>query len=186
MSTLNKKEEQEVLYRVQTGDRSAFEELYDAYSAAIFGMVTKILQSDEAAQDVTQETFVKIWKHIHSYDSKKGKLFTWMLNIARNTAIDALRKTGNVGQRKIQNYDPAVHISKGGTTEHPVNTIGLQDFVDKLAPDYRIIVEYIYFNGYTQKEVSEELGIPLGTVKTRIRKAVQDLRKIFKLLLFWI
>lgn len=186
MSTLDKQEEIVVLRKLRDGDRAAFETLYDAYSAAIYGMVTKILRSEEAAEDVTQETFVKIWKHIHSYDPKKGKLFTWMLNIARNTAIDALRKTGNVGQSKIQTYDPAVHISKGGITESPVMTIGLRDFVNKLAPEYRIIVNYIYFNGYTQKEVAEELGIPLGTVKTRIRKAVQDLRKIFKLFLLWI
>ena len=186
MSRLGKLEETEILQKIRDGDRSAFEKLYDAYSAAIYGMVTKILRSEEAAEDVTQETFVKIWKYIHSYDSKKGKLFTWMLNIARNTAIDALRKTGNVGKPKIQSFDPAVHISKGGKTESPVITIGLRDFVNKLSPEYRIIVNYIYFNGYTQKEVAEELDIPLGTVKTRIRKAVQDLRKIFKLLLLWI
>jgi len=186
MSRLGKEEETEILQKIRDGDRSAFEKLYDAYSAAIYGMVTKILRSEEAAEDVTQDTFVKIWKYIHSYDSQKGKLFTWMLNIARNTAIDALRKTGNVGKPKIQTFDSAVHISDGGKTESPVITIGLRDFVNKLSPEYRIIVNYIYFNGYTQKEVAEELDIPLGTVKTRIRKAVQDLRKIFKLLLLWI
>lgn len=183
---MEKSEVQQLVERIQSGDKAAFADLYDNYSAALLGVVSKIVRSQEAGEDVVHDAFVKIWKNIQKYDPKKGTLFTWMLNIARNTAIDKLRKIKKEGKVEIQSIDYNVDIAKGHQTTISTNVIGMKDFVAKLAPEQKLMVEYIYFNGYTQQEVSDELGIPLGTVKTRIRSAVIELRKVFASLLFFI
>ncbi|NNE54897.1 MAG: RNA polymerase sigma factor [Flavobacteriales bacterium] len=171
---------------VQQGNRKAFAELYDLYSPSLYGVVSKIVRSDEAGQDVLQEAFVKVWKNIKKYDPKKGSIFTWMLNIARNTAIDRLRKLQKENKVEIQTLETNVHISKDHHDSISTSVIGLKDWVEKLKPEHRLMVEYIYFNGYTQQEVADELNMPLGTVKTRARSAIQQLRKVFTALLFWI
>lgn len=179
-----------LIQKIQAGDRAAFSIMYDQYSGALFGIVSKIIKEESLAEDVLQDSFIKIWKNIQKFDPTKGSFFTWMLNISRNTAIDKLRKLKNEGKYEIQNADSIVDITVGNQINQNTNQIGLKDLVNKLAPEHRLMVEYIYFNGFTHQEVSDELGIPLGTVKTRIRKALIDLRKVFVVLLtgvlFWI
>lgn len=177
--------ELELVSQIKNGSAEAFEKLYDNYSKALFGVSSKIVRSDEIAEDVLQESFVKIWKKIHSYDDSKGRLFTWMLNIVRNTSIDKLRKLKSQGKYEIQELKPNVDL---GVNNAKINTnhIGVKELLAKLSPEQQEMIEYLYFNGYTQQEVSEELNIPLGTVKTRSRAALKELRKIFNLFLFWI
>lgn len=182
----NRQNEQALLLRLKKGDHDAFGDLYDAYAAALFGVVSKIVRSEDEGQDVLQDAFVKIWKNIHYFDENKGTFFTWMLNIARNSAIDRYRRLKKEGKVEIQEVDSNVDIARGHQTTIKTSTIGLADLVDKLPEEQRLMVEYIYFNGYTQQEVADELNMPLGTVKTRVRTAVQSLRKVFTLLLFWI
>lgn len=171
--------------RLKSRDESAMSEVYDRFASALYGVASKVVRSEEIAQDVVQDSFVKIWKKVESYDSSKGTFFTWMLNITRNTAIDFLRKTKKENPASIQDIENSVHISDGAAQN--IDTIGIAALVDNLNEDQRILVEYIYFKGFTQQEVSDELGIPLGTVKTRIRSAVQELKKWFVLfLLIWI
>lgn len=160
-------------------------ELYDRYSATLYGLASKIVQSDEVAQDVVQDSLVKVWKRIKTFDDSKGTFFTWMLNITRNTAIDFLRKTKKESGRSIQDLENDVHMDAGNTLN--IDTLGLKNIVDDLKEDQRILVEYIYFKGYTQQEVSDELEIPLGTVKTRIRAAIKEMKHYFGLFiaLFW-
>ncbi len=175
---------QNLVKRLKDRDESAMSELYDRYAATFYGLSSKIVKSDEVAQDVVQDSFVKIWRKIDSYDETKGSFFTWMLNITRNTCIDFIRKTKKEGASSIQDIENNVHISNDGIS---TDTIGMTAIVNNLNEDQRILVEYIYFKGYTQQEVSDELGIPLGTVKTRIRAAVSELKKYFlALFLFWI
>lgn len=165
-------------------EESAMSELYDRYADTLYGLSSKMVRSDEIAQDVVQDSFVKIWRKIESYDDKKGSFFTWMLNITRNTAIDFLRKNKKEGADSIQDHENNVHISADGIS---IDTIGVAGLVENLNADQRMLVEYIYFRGYTQQEVSDELNIPLGTVKTRIRAAVMELKKWFvAIVLFWI
>jgi RNA polymerase sigma-70 factor (ECF subfamily) len=173
--------------KVKQGDKEAFAALYDNYTDALFGVVSKIVRSDEIAEDVMQDSFVKIWKNIHSFNPEKGTIFTWMLNVSRNTAIDKLRKLRKTDNVEIQVLDYSVGVPHSHSTTK-TDHIGLRELVDKLKPDQKLMVEYIYFNGYTQQEVSDELGIPLGTVKTRVRTAVIELRKVFTnlILAFWI
>ncbi|MFA7275023.1 MAG: sigma-70 family RNA polymerase sigma factor [Crocinitomicaceae bacterium] len=171
--------------RLKKREEAAMGEVYDRFASAMYGVASKIVRSDEVAQDVVQDSFVKIWKKVESYDSTKGTFFTWMLNITRNTAIDFLRKTKKENPASIQDLENSVHVSD--VAAQNIDTIGIAALVDNLNEDQRILIEYIYFKGFTQQEVSDELGIPLGTVKTRIRAAVQELKKWFILfLLIWI
>jgi RNA polymerase sigma-70 factor (ECF subfamily) len=177
-------QDQQLIYRLQAQDRSAISELYDAYGGALFGVVLRIVQQRELAEQVLQDTFLKAWRNGASYDTSKGRLYTWLLNIARNTAIDATRTAHFQKSRKTDSLDTLVH-SPGGAGIHP-DQIGLRDVVGRLDEKYRTLIDLVYFKGYTQEEVSEETGIPLGTVKTRLRYAINELRSVFTTTLGWL
>ncbi len=172
---------------MQQGRQDAYSQLYDQYSASLFGVVNKIVRNEEFTPDVLQDSFVKIWKNIANYSAQKSTLFTWMLNITRNTAIDFIRsKNYRVGLEN-QNIDDSVNIVEAQhSTSQNINTIGIKNKALGLDEKYSILIEKLYFEGYTQEEVSKELDIPLGTVKTRVRAAMIELRKVLKFLLFWI
>lgn len=167
----------QLIHRLKQQDRTAIGELYDAYSGALFGVVLRIVQSRELAEQVLQDTFLKAWRNAASYDASKGRLFTWLLNIARNTAIDATRTAHFQHSRKTDSLDQLVY-QPGGNSLNP-DHLGVKDVVNRLDEKYRSLIDLVYFKGYTQEEVAEETGIPLGTVKTRIRFAISELRKLF-------
>lgn len=153
--------------------------LYDRYSSALYGVVFRILKREEIAEEVLQDVFLKIWEKIESYDPIKGKLFTWMINIARNQAIDKTRSKENSQGRKTDDIDYLVN--KIDIQEHSqlqVDAIGLKEVLLKLTDDQQFIIDHLYLKGYTQSEVAEEFDIPLGTVKTRLRLAMIGLRSI--------
>lgn len=171
--------EEELIAALQAHNKDAFNYLYDNYSGALYGIIHKIVKSEEIAQDLLQETFVKIWKNISNYNSSKGRLFTWMLNIGRNAAIDILRSKQHKNEGKIQGLENSVDLV-GDESHKPENFdhIGLDNVLVTLKPEQKVLIDMVYFQGYTHEEVSKELDIPLGTVKTRIRTAVIYLRKI--------
>jgi RNA polymerase sigma-70 factor (ECF subfamily) len=170
-------QDQQLINRLQAQDRAAIGTLYDAYGGALFGVVLRIVQQRELAEQVLQDTFVKAWKNGASYDTTKGRLFTWLLNIARNTAIDATRTAHYQKSRKTDSLDSLVH-SPGGESLNP-DQIGVREIVNRLDEKYKTLIDMVYFRGYTQEEIAEETGIPLGTVKTRLRYAINELRGIF-------
>lgn len=172
--------------QIKQGDAKAFERIYDAYSSALFGICLKIVKDEEASEDILQDAFVKIWKKIYSFDETKGTLFTWMLNITRNTAIDRYRQLVKKSEVSIQNEDSNVSYSKASSSTMNVNHIGLSELLKTLPDEQQVIIEYLYFKGYTQQEVAEELDLPLGTVKTRSRSALKAMKELFILLLTWI
>jgi RNA polymerase sigma-70 factor (ECF subfamily) len=179
MSVKTAIKEDELVALLKSGASNAMTILYDNYSAALFGVITRIVEKEEAAEDVLQEVFVKIWRNIASYDRSKGKLYTWMLNIARNSAIDSLRVKDYSTKSKIQSIDNSVRsINRQHSVSQKTDHIGLKEVVDKLKPDYKILIDKLYFEGYTQEEAAKELDIPLGTVKTRIRAAISQLREL--------
>lgn len=148
--------------------------LYDQYAAALFGLVSRMLHDDQLAEDVLQKTMVKVWQNIEGYDPSKASLFTWMGAIARNTALDVKRlKTYQDRQKTIQ-VDEIVYHPVAGTPDGA--SIDVAGLLARLDEPYRLVLEYAYLKGYTQQEVSDELGIPLGTVKTRLRAAIGQLR----------
>jgi RNA polymerase sigma-70 factor (ECF subfamily) len=172
--------EEELIALLRNGSRDGFNYLYRNYSAVLYGVILRIVNDEETAQDVMQEAFVKIWNNIGQYDSSRGRIYTWMLNISRNAAIDKLRTRGEIMRGKIQTGEDAVNnLQNTRRTEQQTDTIGLRNMVAGLRPDYQNIVELAYFRGYTLDEVSKELSVPLGTVKTRMRAAMQQLRQQF-------
>ena len=155
-------------------EQSAFSYLYDNYSSALYGAITGIFPDTDAAPDILQEVFVKIWKQIDAYDESRGRLFTWMLTIARNTAIDTLRsKSWKNSKLNRELTDESIYAA--GATLTNTDIIGLRNIVRSLKEEYRVLVELSYFEGHTQEEISKKLSIPLGTVKTRLRKALSEL-----------
>jgi len=179
--------EEELVSSLKNGEQYALEFLYDNYSAALFGVILRIVESQPAspsdrenAEDVLQDVFVKIWRNIASYDKSKGKLYTWLINIARNAAIDSLRVKDHKLKSQIQSIDNSVSkINRQYSVSTQIDHIGLKALIEKMKPDYKLLIDKIYFEGYTQEEAAEELQIPLGTVKTRIRAAIIQLREVF-------
>jgi RNA polymerase sigma factor (sigma-70 family) len=170
--------EEELVAALKRNERIAFEFLYDHYSGALFNIISKTLRDEEKAADVLQESFLKIWKNIASYNPDKGRLFTWIINIARNTAIDAMRVEGrkpvmdDIGDRLVRNERDVDHESQNSSSE-------MKAIINMLRPERKVLIDMAYFQGYTHEEIAEELSIPLGTVKSRIRTALQELKQYF-------
>lgn len=167
-----------LIKRIKAQDQTVIAQLYDDYGAALYGVVLRIVGTSEIAEQVVQDSFVKIWRFGASYDETKGRLFTWMVNIARNTAIDATRKASFRNARKTTELDSVVYGMEGDAMPH--EHIGLQKVIDQLDEKYKFLIDKVYFEGYTQSEIVEETGIPLGTVKTRLRQAMKILRSQLK------
>lgn len=171
--------ETELVASLQARDASAFSYLYDHYSAALNGVIFRMVEDRELSEDILQDVFVKVWNNIGSYDAAKGKLFTWLINIARNYTIDTLRSKGYKKQQQISADENSVHnlaAEKSGPGQF--DAMGLRKQLEQLKPEQRRIIDMAYFEGYTQDEISKETGIPLGTVKTRMRAAILELRKL--------
>ncbi len=150
------------------------------YSGALLGVIIRIVPQTELAEDLLQETFIRIWKSAGGYDASKGRLFTWMMNIARNLSIDKLRSKdfrNNGKNHELENNVGVIDIHQN--TVFNAEVFGLKDMVTGLKPELFNVLNMVYFKGYTHVEAAEELNLPLGTVKTRIRLAIKALRKKF-------
>ncbi|MEO8583476.1 MAG: sigma-70 family RNA polymerase sigma factor [Flavitalea sp.] len=173
--------EQELVSLLKTRDSQAFSYLYDNYSGSLYTIISQIVIDIELANDVLQEVFINIWRKIESYDSGKGRLFTWMLNIARNASIDTLRSKSYQNSQKNQSLPENEDFSIAGHFSNiNVDNIGFKKVLEKLKKEHRVLIELAYFKGYTHEEISEIENIPLGTVKTRIRNALLQLRDYLK------
>lgn len=172
--------EDELVMALRNKDKVGAEALYDMYSSSLYGIIFRIVQHEEIAEDLLQDTFVRIWNSFSSYDASKGRLFTWMVNIARNISIDKTRSKDFRNSSKtedIENNVLSIDMHSGNSLNP--ETMGLKELVAKLKPEQKIVLDMVYFRGFTHAEVSEELEIPLGTVKTRLRNGIINLRKVF-------
>ncbi|MEM5564533.1 sigma-70 family RNA polymerase sigma factor [Psychroserpens sp. AS72] len=161
----------------QKKDEKAFEKLYNMYSDSMHGVIYNIVRDHEIAEEVMQDVFIKAWHKADTYNSSKGRFFTWILNIARNAAIDKTRSKAYKNSEKNLNAEFFVDILE--TSENlndKMDAIGIGKYVKALGEKCKKIIEFLYFKGFTQKETSEELDIPLGTIKTRNRNCIKDLR----------
>lgn len=172
--------EQEIIQLLNQRNKEAIAILYDQYAPALFGVAMKIVHSEAIAEDILQDVFVKVWQNSHQYNSKKGSLFTWLLNITRNRSIDITRSTYFRRQAKICDLNSFVSNYNSSKYELNVNQIGLRNIVNNLEEKYKIIIDLVYFKGYTQQEIVDFLDIPIGTVKSRIRIALRQMRKVFE------
>ena len=161
-------------------DGDAFKHLYIHYKNALLSVIITIVTEEETANDILQEVFITAWKNIDKYDEGKGRLFTWLHTLARNTSINTLRSKNFKVKYKNENLADYVYsIEHKDPLLQNINTIGLRKQVHKLREDYKAVLELSYFNGYTQEEIAQSLEIPIGTVKTRLRNALIELRKQF-------
>lgn len=168
-----------LISRFQQKDVKALEELYARYSESIYGVIYAILKDKELSEEVLQDTFVKIWNNAESYNASKGRFFTWIVNIARNTAIDRTRSKNYKYTNRNQNMTYFVDIlEEKSSFITSVDAIGIKKYVQLLEPICKKVIHFLFFQGYTQKETAEELDIPLGTVKTRNRICINKLREI--------
>lgn len=174
MSTLLEKHIVELL---REGDEKAISLLYEHYGDTLYGVALKVVQNEAMAQDVLQESFVKIWKKAHTYDASKAKLFTWLFRITRNAAIDKLRSVSTKNDKEIQIDVSDVYTIgvEGVRPEH----LDMKKQLGKIEPKYREVLEALFFEGMTQQEASEDLDIPLGTIKSRLKIGLRELRKIY-------
>jgi len=168
-------EEQDLVALLRQKDDSGFTYLYEHYSGALYGVIKQIVTDMELANDVLQETFVNIWRKIDSYDAGKGRLFTWMLNIARNAAID---KTRSKSFQQSLKHTPIDGEFVQPSVKPGIDDFGLKRVVYKLKEEHRMLIELSYFQGFTHEQIAKSLNMPLGTVKTRIRSALIQLKAL--------
>ncbi len=166
----------------QKKEIAAFEKLYGMYADNICGAIHQIVKDTGDADEICQDVFVKVWNNPDGYSASKGRFFTWLLNIARNAAIDRLRSKAYKDERRTMStgnmcdFDAYQSYDLVGRTD----TIGLDHVLDGLAEKNRQVVILFYLWGYTQREISDLLNIPLGAVKTRNRNGILRLRGLVK------
>ena len=164
--------------RFRQKDLSAFEKLYGMYSENICGVINTIVRNNDLAEEICQDVFVKVWNNAESYNSTKGRFFTWVMNIARNAAIDEVRSKSYKNSKKNLSADYFVSIvADDSAVNSSIDSIGLTKLIKGLKEKCIQLIDVLYFKGFTQKEASEKLEIPLGTVKTRNRSCISQLRK---------
>jgi len=167
----------DLLSIISNKDERAFTYIYDMYSRSLYAVISNLITDREEAESVLQETFVKIWKEIDSYDESKGRFYTWMLTIARSTATAKLQSNGFNGHKKNLSSGNFTHLlDRDNRNASMIDVIGVRDFVKKLKPKCVQLIELLFFRGYTQQETSDELDIPIGTVNTQNRNCINDLR----------
>ena len=171
--------ESTLLHALQLHEEQAYSYLYDNYSKALFAIIFQIIPQQEIAEDVLQEVFIKIWQNIKSYDASKGRLYTWMLSIARNLSIDRTRSKEFNKQSKTGALQENVYTS-APTEESRVTDVGLKKVLNSIPEENARLIDLAYFKGYTQEEIAKILVMPVGTVKTRMRSAIASLRKLIK------
>lgn len=173
-------EDQEIITRLWRKDQTVLSLLYERYSAALYGIINNFIPDEEIAKETLQDVFVKIWHNADKYDAKKGRLFTWMVQIARNAAIDTLRSAQFKRGDKTEKLPAYVSNDKRLSEDQRQEDVGLRKVLERLDYQNRRIIDLLYFQDFTQKEASEALNMPLGTVKSRVRKAIMQLREILR------
>ena len=177
MNPQTKYSETELVALLKQRDNRAFSYLYDNYAGALNGVILPIVNDEETSNDVLQEVFVNVWKKIEFYDSSKGRLFTWLLNVARNAAIDKVRSKSFRNSKSTVSIPESGEANVSASVSQPnADFIGLKKMLGKLKDEYRLLIDLSYFQGFSHDEISKALDIPLGTVKTRIRTALIQLK----------
>jgi len=171
-------EEEQLIAGLRAQNRQSLEYLYDKYSRALFAVISRIILDKDIAEEVFHDAFIKITQKVSSYDESKGRLYTWMAIICRNAAIDKLKSKEYSQKSKTNSIDDVVYglSDNSGTSDH-IDGLGVKELLTELNEEQRFMVDCIYFKGYTHSEVSEQYDIPLGTVKSRIRAAINVLKK---------
>jgi RNA polymerase sigma-70 factor (ECF subfamily) len=170
-----------LIRQVADRDREAFGRLYDAFSSLVFTLAMRMLKSRPDAEDLLQEVFAQVWRQAESYSPERGSPEAWLVNITRSRAIDKLRSVRRMEKNIVLTDDPG-RLESGADVESTAAGNEAKLIVNSalagLAEPQRKVLELAYFEGLTQTEIAARLGEPLGTVKTRIRAAIQRLREL--------
>ncbi len=177
MNILIKYDEATLIKLLQNGDDKGFNYLYENYNKALFAEIKNIVSDPDIAADVLQEVFINIYKKISTYDQDKGHLFTWIMAIARNQAIDTVLSKGYRNQQQNKELSSIMDQSSHTTTTK-VDNIGLLGHLKKINARYWDVLYLKYFQGHTHEEIASMLKMPLGTVKTRVKTGLSQLRKL--------
>ena len=170
----------DLLHAVARGDEAALARLYDGYRVVLFGLLVRILNSREEAEDILQDVFIQVWRRAKDFDEKRGRPFTWLVTLARSRAIDRLRLLGARQRLAVA----AEQERTDETSDALSDTIRLtqreivQRALAELPEEQRHTLVLAYFDGLTQSEIATKLGAPLGTVKTRMRSGMMKLRAL--------
>jgi RNA polymerase sigma-70 factor (ECF subfamily) len=169
--------DRDLIASLKSRDNRAFSHLYDNYNKALFRVIKKIIPDNEDASDVLQEVFINIYRKIDTYDGSKGRLFTWMLNISVNAAVDKAR---SAAYRRIKNTFSLDKLTENKiwVVASGIRDVGIKKTLDRLSAEQNELIHLSYYQGYTQEQISVMRGIPLGTVKSRIRIALKQLKQL--------
>jgi RNA polymerase sigma-70 factor (ECF subfamily) len=169
----------ELMTRVARGDEHAFLMLYDRHAARVHALTLRILSDPMLAEEATQDAFLKLWSRARLFMNERGSLLLWLLTIARRTALDRLRLEGRRPVLSDSNDpdDMWQTIPDLDSVPEEARWRSLHFAVQSLQPDHRQVIELAYYQGMSQSEIAEVLGWPLGTVKTRLRAAMEQLRQ---------
>lgn len=188
MSTTNQLNERQdiVLRLIRNRDEEGMRQLFTYYGGALMTILQSILPQEEVAEEVLHDVLMKVWNNIESYDASKSRFFTWMARIARNAAIDKTRSKSYRKNRKTDEIDDSVSRRRELSQTPSVDHIGITTILNGLDANHRAIIELLYLQDYTQSETAKKLDIPLGTVKTRSRSAIKQLRELLKHEMGWL
>ncbi|SHI62774.1 RNA polymerase sigma factor [Aquimarina spongiae] len=170
-----------LIIALQNKEQSALQSIYDMYATNVYGIIYNILRDKELSEEVLQDVFIKIWNNAPSYSEKKGRFFTWILNIARNAAIDKTRsKSFKNSYQNLEAENFVDILEDNNNFLSKVDSIGIKKYISALEPLCKKIIDLLFFKGFTQKETAETLDIPLGTVKTRNRICIDKLKQVLE------
>jgi len=174
-----------LLARMRDGDEQALADLYDGTNRVVYGLALRILGEPSAAEDVAMDVYMQVWRTAGSYESDRGTVLTWLATLVRSRAIDSLRRRKARRAELEDNVDEVINLSDTRFCPELASLeIGrsriVRKAIDQLAPDQREAIELAYFSGLTHVEAAVQMGLPLGTVKTRIRSGMMELRKILE------
>ena len=169
--------ERNIIDLLRERNEKGMELLFDHYGDTLFGVAYKVTKDEDLAKDVVQLSLMKIWDKIDTYNQEKSKLFTWIFRITRNTAIDKLRSVNLKSDQEIQIEVSDVY--NVGTESVNPDHLDLRKHLDALDEKYQVVMEALFFQGMTQQEASEALDMPLGTIKSRLKIGLRELRKIY-------
>jgi RNA polymerase sigma-70 factor (ECF subfamily) len=165
--------------RMQGRDPHALAELYDRYGRVVYSLILRVVRDTGIAEDLVQETFLRVWNRVHGFDAQKGSIGPWLLAVARNRAIDYLRSAGG-RERNAVEFEETDHPALYTNLEQDIlasdKARRVKSAIEKLSPNQRQVIELAYFEGLSQTEMAERMGQPLGTVKTWVRTALKHLR----------
>ncbi len=176
---MNQPPELALLQRIQVGDEDALLALHRQYANLVYSVAYRVLNDQMAAEEVTQDTFMRLWNKSYTFDPEKGRFITWLLTVTRRLAIDVLRQRQRREPRSGMLFideDPALWeniLSIDGSNDLRRN---LQSVLNEIPSEQRDLIELVYFYGMSHNDIAESLQLPLGTVKTRIRLGMQKLR----------